>query len=190
MSKTITLKDVQLRYASLVTPYVPEQGAPKYTMQFYLAPDSKELKAIEDGLEEAAKEAWPKDYKAKLIKAKNGQGSYSLIPPDKNTDELAEGRTAVKPTAFADRPLPLFDGDGLPTTNPALFYAGAFVNVQLRFNAYQPRSDGAPPQVKLDIVGVRFSKHGEKIGGKRPSITADDLEALGVKLDVSGDDLI
>lgn len=190
MSKTITLKDVQLRYASLVEPYVPAKGRPKYTMQFYLAPDSKELKAIEDGLEEAAKEVWPKDYKAKLIKAKNGQGSYSLVPPEKNTDDLAEGRVAVKPIAFADRPLPLFDGNGLPTTNPALFYPGAFVNVQLRFNAYDPQDKEAPPQVKLDIVGVRFSKHGEKIGGKRPSITADDLEALGVKLDVSGDDLI
>lgn len=187
---TITLTNVQMRYCNLVKPYEPKVGAPKYTMQFYLEPGSKELKDIEAGLEAAAKDAFGPECKAKLIKAKNGQGSYSLLPPEKNTDELADGRVAVKPSAFADRPLPLFDGDGLPTTDASLFYPGAFVNVQLRFNAYQPPYSEAPPQVKLDLVAVRFSKHGEKIQGRRPSITAEDLEALGVKMDVTGDDLI
>lgn len=163
---TITLKNVQLRYCNLTAPYVPEQGTPEYTMQFYLEPDSKELKDIEAGLEAAAKAAWPTDYKAKIIKAKNGPGSYSLLPPEKNTDEMANGRIAVKPSAFDGRPLRLFDDEGLPIGEPSLFYPGAFVNVQLRFNAYDSRSEEAPPQIKLDIVGVRFFKHGEKIGGR------------------------
>lgn len=186
----ITLKNIQLRYCNLVTPYTPKQGAPKYTMQFYLDPKSKELADIQAGLEAAAKAAWPTDYAKRIIKAKKAQGAYALIDPDENPDEIADGRVGVKATAFADRPVPLFGEDGQPTNDPALFYPGAFVNVQLRFNAYQPKYEDAPPQVKLDIVGVRFVKHGEKIASKRPSITAEDLEALGVKMDVTGDDLI
>ncbi len=170
----VHLKDVRITFPQLFdAKQVNGQGEPKFSAAFLVPRDHPQIGEIQKAITEAAAAKWgaKADIELKKLKAAD---RLAVHDGDAKSDyEGYEGNlfinasNRIRPLVIDGNRAPLTASDGKP-------YSGCYVNVILEFWA-QDNQFGK--RVNASLLGVQFSKDGERLAGGAVA-AADDFEAI------------
>lgn len=139
--RTVVLKNVRLSYANIYTPKSINGSDPKYSASIMIPKDNEE--SIED-VETAIDAA--KEYGAENVKGWGGKIPKKLKDTlhdgDDRDDEDPNYEGFMYLTATSKKQPELVNKHGDPIMDNSEIYSGCWVNVVLRFYAYDSQSKG------------------------------------------------
>jgi hypothetical protein len=158
----IRLDNVRIAFPALWEPRtVNGEGKPAFSATFILDPDDFQVTAINQAIEQVAKEKWGEKAGA-ILKQLRLQDKTPLHDGDRksNYDGFAgnfylSARSTTRPLVIDRDKSPLTERDGRP-------YAGCYVNASIELwaqdNAYGKR-------INAGLRGVQFARDGEAFAG-------------------------
>lgn len=182
---TLMLKDIPMRFPAIATAQSMGEGDPAWGAKFPIDPKSAHVKAIEDGMLEAAKGKWEKDGEAVLEMLKEDKKVAFERKPykSKKNGEVYHGFegmfTLGSRTPTSKTQPTTFDKYGEPVTDKAaierMFYDGCRVNAKVEVWA-QDNKFGR--RINCSLLGVMFAGDGQNFSGGSGPASANDFAGM------------
>jgi hypothetical protein len=190
MAHKVFLKNVRIAFAHdlwVATNKSDDPNAPpKYGCTFLLDPANPLVIEINKAIEAAAQEKWGAKA-AVTLKALRATEKAALRDGDLKTYAGYPGNlyvscsNTIRPTIIDTDKTQLAQADGKP-------YSGCFVNASVEFWAYDVQTKSGPAKgISCSVLGVQFSKDGEKFGSGSSAADPDEFEDISEGADA--DDL-
>lgn len=179
----LTLRNVRISFPTLWEPEVINgQGVPKFSAAFLLPRDHKQIKELNDAIDQVAKDKWAA-RSAQIMKASKAKDRHPLHDGDTKTFAGFEGHWYVNASNTVRPKVRDKDGqtDLIPTDGKP--YAGCYVNAVIEL---YPQDNKHGQHVNATLLGVQFVKDGEAFAGGGAA-SDDDFEDLSA--DDEDDDL-
>lgn len=161
----VKLQNVRLSFPDLFEPVQYEgQGPFKYRAAFIMEPNSESHKSIKTGVNEVAKEAWPKDWEKVLANANDDSKTRFIVDGDKKSYDGYAGMVVINSTRDQSKGRPLvLDRDKQPLTQTdGKPYAGCYVNATVELWAQNNKFGKC---IRAQLLAVQFAKDGDAFGG-------------------------
>lgn len=170
----LKLKNVRLAFPVLFeAKTVNGEGKPAFSASFLIDPADPQVKAINAGIEQVAKDKWGAKADA-ILKQMRAQDKVALHDGDlkANYDGFpgnlyVSARSAVRPGVYDADKSPLVESDGKP-------YAGCYVNAVVELWA---QDNNYGKRINASLSGVQFFRDGDAFagGGAADADEFDDL---------------
>ena len=172
----ILLNNVRLAFPQLFeAKTVNGEGKPAFSASLLIAPTDPQVKAINQAIEQVAKDKWGAKADA-ILKQMRAQDKVALHDGDlKSNYDGFEGmlyvssRSATRPLVIGKDKSPLTEQDGKP-------YAGCYVNASIELWA---QDNNYGKRVNASLRGVQFLRDGDAFAGSSPA-DESEFEDLGV----------
>lgn len=160
MSSRVTIQNVRLSYPHLFTARAIQAGDdPKFGAAFIIPKNHPSIPQILKSIETEKGAKWganvPPSAKTTLY---DGDAN-----PKYNTDPANHGMYLLNASSTQDQPPVLVDMNLQKIINPALLYAGCYVNADIGFYPYDK---GVSKGIAAGLNGVQFTADGERLDGR------------------------
>lgn len=180
----LKLENVRLAFPTLFeAKTVNGEGKPAFSASFLIVPDDPQIKALNQAIEQVAKEKWGAKADA-ILKQMRAQDKVALHDGDlkSNYDGFpgnfyVSARTATRPLVIDKDKSPLTEQDGKP-------YAGCYVNASIEL---WPQDNNYGKRVNASLRGVQFLRDGDAFAGGAP---ADESEFDDITDGAAATDLV
>jgi len=160
----VRLKMVRFSYPHVFKPKgfgKKNEGTPKFSITGIIDPDTKtgqaNIAAMEEAIDAAAKEKWPKDWQKNLKKMR--KDNRVCLREGDDDDEASEGMMIVA-ASNEEKPLALDENGDDVTAADNVIYAGAYGDIIVRVWA-QDNDYGL--RINASLEGVKFRRDGDPL---------------------------
>lgn len=174
MSLITKIPNVRIAFPVLFDPQqFKGEGKPRYSCRLLLPKGSKQAALVQDAIDKAALEAWPKNAKNMLAGLVGNSNKYCLIDGDHGTvDGFADHMVLSANKSASDGRLVVVDSRGNPCVeSDGIIYSGCYVNAIVEIWIQQKDYPG----VRCKLAGIQFCRDGEPFSGG-PRVTPDDFD--------------
>jgi len=180
----VKLTNVRLAFPVLFeAKTVNGEGKPAFSASFLLDPADPQVKALNQAIEQVAKDKWGAKAEA-ILKQMRAQDKVALHDGDlkANYDGFpgnlyVSARSATRPLVIDKDKSPLTEQDGKP-------YAGCFVNASIEL---WPQDNNYGKRVNASLRGVQFFRDGDAFAGGG---AASEDEFDDISSGATADDLV
>ena len=180
----VKLTNVRLAFPVLFeAKTVNGEGKPAFSASFLLDPADHQVKALNQAIEQVAKDKWGAKAEA-ILKQMRAQDKVALHDGDlkANYDGFpgnlyVSARSATRPLVIDKDKSPLTEQDGKP-------YAGCFVNASIEL---WPQDNNYGKRVNASLRGVQFFRDGDAFAGGG---AASEDEFDDISSGATADDLV
>lgn len=180
----VKLTNVRLAFPVLFeAKTVNGEGKPAFSASFLLDPADPQVKALNQAIEQVAKDKWGAKAEA-ILKQMRAQDKVALHDGDlkANYDGFPDNlyvsaRSATRPLVIDKDKSPLTEQDGKP-------YAGCFVNASIEL---WPQDNNYGKRVNASLRGVQFFRDGDAFAGGG---AASEDEFDDISSGATADDLV
>lgn len=180
----VKLTNVRLAFPVLFeAKTVNGEGKPAFSASFLLDPADPQVKALNQAIEQVAKDKWGAKAEA-ILKQMRAQDKVALHDGDlkANYDGFpgnlyVSARSATRPLVIDKDKSPLTEQDGKP-------YAGCFVNASIEL---WPQDNNYGKRVNASLRGVQFFRDGDAFAGG--GVASED-EFDDISSGATADDLV
>lgn len=180
----VKLSNVRLAFPVLwEAKTVNGEGKPAFSASFLLDPADPQVKALNQAIEQVAKDKWGAKAEA-ILKQMRAQDKVALHDGDlkANYDGFpgnlyVSARSATRPLVIDKDKSPLTEQDGKP-------YAGCFVNASIEL---WPQDNNYGKRVNASLRGVQFFRDGDAFAGGG---AASEDEFDDISSGATADDLV
>lgn len=180
----VKLTNVRLAFPVLFeAKTVNGEGKPAFSASFLLDPADPQVKALNQAIEQVAKDKWGAKAEA-ILKQMRAQDKVALHDGDlkANYDGFpgnlyVSARSATRPLVIDKDKSPLTEQDGKP-------YAGCFVNASIEL---WPQDNNYGKRVNASLRGVQFFRDGDSFAGGG---AASEDEFDDISSGATADDLV
>lgn len=180
----VKLTNVRLAFPVLFeAKTVNGEGKPAFSASFLLDPADTQVKALNQAIEQVAKDKWGAKAEA-ILKQMRAQDKVALHDGDlkANYDGFpgnlyVSARSATRPLVIDKDKSPLTEQDGKP-------YAGCFVNASIEL---WPQDNNYGKRVNASLRGVQFFRDGDAFAGGG---AASEDEFDDISSGATADDLV
>ena len=180
----LKLNNVRLAFPVLFeAKTVNGEGKPAFSASFLLDPADPQVKALNQAIEQVAKDKWGAKAEA-ILKQMRAQDKVALHDGDlkANYDGFpgnlyVSARSATRPLVIDKDKSPLTEQDGKP-------YAGCFVNASIEL---WPQDNNYGKRVNASLRGVQFFRDGDAFAGGG---AASEDEFDDISSGATADDLV
>ena len=172
----VRLKMVRFSYPHVFKPKgfgKKNEGTPKFSITGIIDPDTKtgqaNIAAMEDAIDAAAKEKWPKDWQKNLKKMR--KDNRVCLREGDDDDEASDGMMIVA-ASNEEKPLALDENGDDVTAADNVIYAGAYGDIIVRVWA-QDNDYGL--RINASLEGVKFRRDGDPLSSVSRA-SRDDFE--------------
>lgn len=181
----VKLNNVRLAFPVLFeAKTVNGEGKPAFSASFLLDPADPQVKAINQAVEQVAKDKWGAKADA-ILKQMRAQDKVALHDGDlkSNYDGFqghlyVSARSTTRPLVIDKDKSPLTERDGKP-------YAGCYVNASIELWA---QDNHYGKRINASLRGVQFFKDGEAFAGGGGAASEDEFDDLSAP--TTTDDLV
>lgn len=160
------------------------EGKPAFSASFLLDPADPQVKALNQAIEQVAKDKWGAKAEA-ILKQMRAQDKVALHDGDlkANYDGFpgnlyVSARSATRPLVIDKDKSPLTEQDGKP-------YAGCFVNASIEL---WPQDNNYGKRVNASLRGVQFFRDGDAFAGGGGAASEDEFD--DISSGATADDLV
>jgi len=163
------LKNVRLSFPDLFRATTFEAGQePKFGGMFILEPGHPQIAEVQEAIQKAAMEKWPKALPSTLPLCMRPNTDKSHLEGFDEGGWFINASSKKRPTVIDRDRAPLAEEDGKP-------YAGCYVNAIL--DVWALNNPKYPKRICAELKGVQFVMDGEAFGGSSPA-QANDFDLL------------
>ena len=180
----VKLTNVRLAFPVLFeAKTVNGEGKPAFSASFLLDPADPQVKALNQAIEQVAKDKWGAKAEA-ILKQMRAQDKVALHDGDLKANYngfpgnlYVSARSATRPLVIDKDKSPLTEQDGKP-------YAGCFVNASIEL---WPQDNNYGKRVNASLRGVQFFRDGDAFAGGG---AASEDEFDDISSGATADDLV